>query len=149
MSEKDKKVKVTLANNPSHLELVSTVVEGYARAAQDDRSDKGYPKQDVSKALALLIHGDADFPGQGIVAEILNYASTKAYQTGGMIHMIANNRIGFTTESKDSRFARYSSDLAKGYDIPIFHVNADAMEASLNVMRLAFEYRQKFKKTLS
>ncbi|AGG05374.1 2-oxoglutarate dehydrogenase [Bacillus thuringiensis] len=149
MSEKDKKVKVTLANSPSHLEFVSTVVEGYARAAQDDCSEKGYPKQDVSKALALLIHGNAAFPGQGIVAEFLNYARTKAYQTGGTIHMLANNRIGFTTESEDLRYTRYSSDLAKGYDIPIFHVNADAPEASLNVMRLAFEYRQKFKKMLS
>lgn len=142
----DKKIKVTLANNPSHLEIAGTVVEGYARAAQDDRSEKGYPKQDVSKALALLVHGDAAFPGQGVVAETLNYSRTKAYQTGGTIHIIGNNRIGFTTESEDSRSTRYSSDLAKGYNIPIFHVNADDPEASLTVMRLAFEYRQNYKK---
>ncbi|WHY77584.1 2-oxoglutarate dehydrogenase E1 component [Neobacillus sp. WH10] len=142
----DKKIKVSLANNPSHLEFAGTVVEGYARAAQEDRSEKGYPKQDVSKALALLVHGDAAFPGQGVVAETLNYSRTKAYQTGGTIHIIANNRIGFTTESEDSRSTRYSSDLAKGYNIPVFHVNADAPEASLAVMRLAFEYRQTFKK---
>lgn len=142
----DKKIKVTLANNPSHLEFAGTVVEGYARAAQDDCSEKGYPKQDVSKALALLVHGDAAFPGQGVVAETLNYSRTKAYQTGGTIHIIANNRIGFTTESEDSRSTRYSSDLAKGYSIPILHVNADAPEASLKAMRLAFEYRQTFNK---
>lgn len=142
----DKKIKVTLANNPSHLEFAGTVVEGYARAAQDDCSEKGYPKQDVSKALALLVHGDAAFPGQGVVAETLNYSRTKAYQTGGTIHIIANNCIGFTTESEDSRSTRYSSDLAKGYSIPIFHVNADAPKASLTTMRLAFEYRQTFKK---
>ncbi|QED49887.1 2-oxoglutarate dehydrogenase E1 component [Cytobacillus dafuensis] len=142
----DKKIKVTLANNPSHLEFAGSVVEGYARAAQDDRSEKGYPKQDVSKALALLVHGDAAFPGQGVVSETLNYSRIKAYQTGGTIHIIGNNRIGFTTESEDSRSTRYSSDMAKGYSIPVFHVNADAPEASLAVMRLAFEYRQTFKK---
>jgi len=143
---KGKKIKVSLAYNPSHLEFSGSVAEGAARAAQDDRSQKGYPKQNVLKALPLLVHGDAAFPGQGIVAETLNFARTKAYQTGGTIHIIANNRIGFTTESEDSRSTRYSSDLAKGYNIPIFHVNADAPEACLAVMQLAFEYRQTFNK---
>ncbi|MEH7522759.1 2-oxoglutarate dehydrogenase E1 component [Bacillus sp. JJ1503] len=145
---KDKEINVTLAYNPSHLEIAGTVVEGYTRAAQEDRSEKGYPKQDVTKALAVLVHGDAAFPGQGVVAETLNYSSTVAYQTGGTIHIIANNRIGFTTESEDSRSTRYSSDMAKGFHIPIFHVNADAPEATLSVIRLAFEYRQTFNKDI-
>ncbi|KAB2332278.1 2-oxoglutarate dehydrogenase E1 component [Cytobacillus depressus] len=144
----DKDIKVTLAYNPSHLEVAGTVVEGYTRAAQEDRSEKGYPKQDVTKALAVLVHGDAAFPGQGVVAETLNYSSTAAYQTGGTIHIIANNRIGFTTESEDSRSTRYSSDMAKGFHIPIFHVNADAPEATLSLIRLAFEYRQTFNKDI-
>ncbi|ALC88555.1 2-oxoglutarate dehydrogenase [Bacillus sp. FJAT-18017] len=144
----NKQIKVTLANNPSHLEFAGSVVEGYTRAAQDDRSEKGYPKQDTSKALALLVHGDAAFPGQGVVAETLNYSRTKGYQTGGTIHIIANNRIGFTTESEDSKSTRYSSDLAKGFNIPVIHVNADAPEVCLAVMRLAFEYRQTFNKDI-
>ncbi|OCA82248.1 2-oxoglutarate dehydrogenase E1 component [Bacillus sp. FJAT-27225] len=144
----DKRIKVILANNPSHLEFVGAVVEGYTRAAQDDRSVKGYPKQDTSKALALVVHGDAAFPGQGVVAETLNFSRTNAYQTGGTIHIIANNRIGFTTESEDSRSTRYSSDLAKGFNVPVVHVNADTPEACLAAIRLAFEYRQKFNKDI-
>ncbi|MCU9613005.1 2-oxoglutarate dehydrogenase E1 component [Caldibacillus lycopersici] len=139
-------VTVTLANNPSHLEFSGTVAEGYARAAQDDRSQKGYPSQDVTKALPVLIHGDAAFAGQGIVFEILNYAQTKAYYTGGTIHLIANNCIGFTTEMEDSRSTRYSSDPAKGYNIPVFHVNADDPEAAITTMQLAFDYRNTFHK---
>ncbi len=139
-------IKVTLAYNPSHLEFAGSVVEGYVRAAQEDCSASGYPKQDLQKALALLIHGDAAFPGQGVVAETLNYSRTSAFHTGGTIHIIANNRIGFTTESEDSRSTGYPSDLAKGFDIPIIHVNADAPESCLVAMRIAFEYRKRFHK---
>ena len=113
-NENTKKVRITLANNPSHLEVVGPIVEGYSRAAQEDRTQKGYPQQDVSKSLAILIHGDAAFPGEGIVPETFNLSGLKGYQVGGAIHIIANNRIGFTTESEDSRSTRYSSDLAKG-----------------------------------
>ncbi|MDZ5471634.1 2-oxoglutarate dehydrogenase E1 component [Bacillus sp. 31A1R] len=144
--ENTTKARLTLANNPSHLEFVGAVVEGFTRAAQDDRSAKGYPKEDLSSALAILIHGDAAFPGQGIVAETLNLSQLKGYRTGGTIHLIANNTIGFTTESEDSRSTRYSSDLAKGYEIPILHVNADDPEACYAAAQLACEYRATFQK---
>ncbi|WP_210365148.1 2-oxoglutarate dehydrogenase E1 component [Bacillus sp. REN3] len=145
-SESTANARLTLANNPSHLEFAGAVVEGFTRAAQDDRSEPGYAKQDVVKALSILIHGDAAFPGQGIVAETLNLSRLKGYRTGGTIHVIANNTIGFTTESADSRSTRYASDLAKGYEIPIVRVNADDPEACLMAAKLAFEYREKFDK---
>ncbi|WP_010272890.1 2-oxoglutarate dehydrogenase E1 component [Paenibacillus senegalensis] len=138
--------RLTLANNPSHLEFVNPVVEGFTRAAQEDRDRRGFPKQDVSRAVAVLMHGDAAFPGEGIVAETLNFTKLKGYQNGGTIHIIVNNRIGFTTESSDSRSTRYASDLAKGYEIPIVHVNADDPEACITAVRLASEYRSRFKK---
>jgi 2-oxoglutarate dehydrogenase E1 component len=145
-SESTANARLTLANNPSHLEFAGAVVEGFTRAAQDDRSLKGYAQYDPVKALAILIHGDAAFPGQGIVAETLNLSRLNGYKTGGTIHVIANNTIGFTTESMDSRSTRYASDLAKGYEIPIIHVNADDPEACIMAARLAFEYRAKFGK---
>lgn len=132
-----RQVRITLANNPSHLEYVNPVVEGFARAAQEDRSEAGYPKQDVNKALSIQIHGDSAFPGEGIVPETLNFNKLPAFRTGGSIHIIVNNRIGFTTEGKDSRSTHYASDLAKGYEIPIIHVNADDPEACIAVARLA------------
>ncbi|CAM4006258.1 2-oxoglutarate dehydrogenase E1 component [Mesobacillus thioparans] len=138
--------RLTLANNPSHLEFAGAVVEGFTRAAQDDRDLPGYAKFDPGKAMALLIHGDAAFPGQGIVAETLNLSRLQGFKTGGTVHVIANNTIGFTTESMDSRSTRYASDLAKGYEIPIIHVNADDPEACLMAARLAFEYRKTFGK---
>lgn len=138
--------RITLANNPSHLEFVNPVVEGFARAAQEERNEAGYPKQDVSKAATVLIHGDSAFPGEGIVAETLNFTKLPGYENGGTIHIIVNNNIGFTTESRDSRSTHYSSDLAKGYEIPIIHVNADDPEACVAAMRLATKYRNKFKK---
>ncbi|RLL42102.1 2-oxoglutarate dehydrogenase E1 component [Oceanobacillus piezotolerans] len=141
-----RRIKVSLAYNPSHLEIAGSVVEGYTRALQDDRSGKGYPKQDVDKAIPVLVHGDAAISGQGIVQELLNYARTKAYGTGGTIHIVANNHIGFTTESEDDRSTVYSSDVVKGYNIPVLHVNADDPEACLAVAKLAFEYRQTFHK---
>lgn len=140
------RTRVTLANNPSHLEFVNPVVEGFARAAQEERQKAGYPKQDVSKAFAILVHGDAAFPGQGIVAETLNLGGLKGYRTGGTIHIIANNMVGFTTDSHDSRSTRYSSDLAKGFEIPIVHVNADDPEACLAAIQLAYQYRARFQK---
>ncbi|MGN7852846.1 MULTISPECIES: 2-oxoglutarate dehydrogenase E1 component [Exiguobacterium] len=146
LEQETRNVRMTLANNPSHLEFVDPVVEGFTRAAQDDRSQKGAPRQEQAAAAAILIHGDAAFPGQGIVAETLNLANLKGYNTGGTIHIIANNTIGFTTEPTDSRSTRYSSDLAKGYEIPVFHVNADEPESCLAVALLASEYRATFKK---
>ncbi|MBO9128778.1 2-oxoglutarate dehydrogenase E1 component [Bacillus sp. 165] len=137
---------VTLANNPSHLEFVDPIVEGYARAAQEVRNKAGYPEQDVSKSFAILVHGDAAFPGQGIVSETLNLGGLKGYQTGGTIHIIANNMVGFTTDSHDSRSTRYASDLAKGFEIPIVHVNADDPEACFAAVYLAYQYRACFKK---
>jgi 2-oxoglutarate dehydrogenase E1 component len=138
--------KITLANNPSHLEYVGAVVEGYTRAAQDIRENPGYPEENYKSALSILIHGDAAFPGEGIVAETLNLSRLKGYRTGGTIHIIANNTIGFTTESTDSRSTRYASDLAKGFEIPIIHVNADDPDACISAANLAAEYRSIFQK---
>lgn len=140
------KTRLTLANNPSHLEYVDPVVEGFARAAQEDRSQPGYPKQNTNSAASILVHGDAAFPGEGVVAETLNFNQLPGYQNGGTVHIIANNRLGFTTESGDSRSTHYASDLAKGYEIPIVHVNADDPEACIAAVRLACEYRMTFKK---
>ncbi|WP_100331212.1 2-oxoglutarate dehydrogenase E1 component [Bacillus xiapuensis] len=138
--------RITLANNPSHLEVVTPVVEGYTRAAQENRNKAGVPEQNTDSALAILIHGDAAFPGQGIVSETFNMSRVPGYQTGGTIHIIANNMIGFTTESYDSRSTRYASDLAKGFEVPIVHVNADDPEACLAVALMAVEYRNLFGK---
>ncbi|GGH89018.1 2-oxoglutarate dehydrogenase E1 component [Pullulanibacillus pueri] len=140
------KTRITLANNPSHLEVVDPVVEGYARAAQEDRGQAGNPYQDFSKAFTIMVHGDAAFPGEGVVAETLNLSRLPGFTTGGTVHIIANNLIGFTTESNDGRSTRYASDLAKGYEIPIVHVNADDPEACLAAANLAFEYREKYGK---
>ncbi|NEU32349.1 2-oxoglutarate dehydrogenase E1 component [bacterium LRH843] len=137
---------VSLANNPSHLEFVSPIVEGYARAAQEIRTSKGMPEQDVTKAYSILIHGDAAFPGQGVVTETLNLSRLNGYQTGGSLQIIANNNIGFTTESSDSRSTTYASDPAKGFEIPIIHVNADDPEACMAAIHLAVQYRKRFKK---
>ena len=136
-------ITVTLASNPSHLEAVDPVVEGRARAEQTDRSTReGY--HDPTVALPILIHGDASFAGQGEVAETLNLEGLAGYSTGGTLHLIANNQVGFTTDPADGRSTRYSSDLAKGFDIPIIHVNADDPEAALAAVRLALAYRRRF-----
>jgi 2-oxoglutarate dehydrogenase E1 component len=136
-------VQVTLAANPSHLEAVDPVIEGHARAEQTDRS-RGGGIHDPSVALAILIHGDASFAGQGVVAETFNLHSVDGYSTGGTLHIIANNQIGFTTDPAEGRSTRYSSDLAKGFDVPIVHVNADDPEAALSAVRLALAYREEF-----
>lgn len=146
--EEKKEVRLNLANNPSHLEFVGAVVEGYTRAAQDDRSEKGMAVQHDDKAASILIHGDAAFPGQGIVAETLNMTNLKGYRTAGTVHVIANNTIGFTTDPSDSRSTRYASDIAKGYEIPVFHVNADDPEACIAVAKLCSEYRATFHKDI-
>jgi 2-oxoglutarate dehydrogenase E1 component len=136
-------IQVTLAANPSHLEAVDPVVEGLARAEQTDRS-RGAGIHDPTVALPILIHGDAAFPAQGVVAETLNLHSLDGYSTGGTLHIIANNQVGFTTDPAEGRSTRYSSDLAKGFDIPIVHVNADDPEAALSATRLALAYREEF-----
>ena len=135
---------VIMSPNPSHLEFVNPVVEGMARASQEDRGEAGPPAHDPGKALPILVHGDAAFPGQGTVAETLNLANLNGYTTGGTIHVIANNQIGYTTEPEDSRSTLYASDLAKGFEIPIVHVNADDPEACLAVARMAIAYRNHF-----
>lgn len=138
--------RVTLANNPSHLEVISPIVDGYTRAAQENRNVAGYPELDMKNSLSILVHGDAAFPGEGIVQETLNMGGLAGYNTGGSIHIIANNMIGFTTESQDSRSTKYASDVAKGFEIPIVHVNADDPEAVIAIAQLAYEYRQTFHK---
>jgi 2-oxoglutarate dehydrogenase E1 component len=136
-------VTITLAPNPSHLEAVDPVVEGWTRAKQTDRSNGG-GIHDPSVALPILIHGDASFAGQGVVAETLNLSSLDGYTTGGTFHLISNNQVGFTTNPNEGRSTRYSSDLAKGFDIPIIHVNANDPEAAIAAVRLALAYRQEF-----
>jgi 2-oxoglutarate dehydrogenase E1 component len=140
---KGKEVTVSLLSNPSHLEAVNPVVEGWTRAEQTDRSG-AEAKHDVSTVLPVLIHGDAAFAGQGVVAETFNLARLRGYTTGGTIHLITNNQVGFTTDPRDGRSTDYSSDLAKGFDVPIIHVNADDPEACIAAVRLAWMYREKF-----
>jgi 2-oxoglutarate dehydrogenase E1 component len=136
-------ITVTLCANPSHLEAVDPVVEGRTRAEQTDRSTKA-GVHDPGVALPILIHGDASFAGQGVVAETLNIEGLGGYSTGGTLHLIANNQIGFTTDPAEGRSTRYSSDLAKGFDIPIIHVNADDPEAAMAAIRLALAFRSRF-----
>lgn len=137
---------ITLAPNPSHLEFVNPVVAGRARAVQDDRSKSGKPTRDRMASLAIIIHGDAAFPGQGIVAETLNMSGLEGYSIGGTIHIILNNQIGFSTEPRDSRTTLYSSDLAKGFETPIVHVNADDVESCVAAARMGLAYRNEFHK---
>src|SRR5213083_1734236 len=136
-------VNITLSPNPSHLEAVNPVVEGRARANQTNRRGKE-AIHDGTVALPVLIHGDASFAAQGVVAETFNLARLKGYTTGGTIHLIANNQLGFTTDPREGRSTDYASDLAKGFDVPIVHVNADDPEACLAAARLAMAYRDKF-----
>src|SRR2546426_8358861 len=138
-----KDMAVTLSPNPSHLESVNPVVEGRARANQTNRGGAA-AEHDVNVALPVLLHGDAAFAGQGVVAETFNLARLRGYTTGGTIHLILNNQIGFTTDPREGRSTDYSSDLAKGFDAPIVHVNADDPEACLAAVRLAMMYREKF-----
>jgi 2-oxoglutarate dehydrogenase E1 component len=144
--EADEEVFIHLAPNPSHLEHVNPVVEGMARASQEERDEGGPPRQDVEASLPILLHGDAAFPGEGVSAETLNLSRLPGYRTGGTIHIITNNQLGFTTERQDARSTTYASDLAKGFEIPVVHVNADDPEACMAVARMAHAYREKFNK---
>jgi 2-oxoglutarate dehydrogenase E1 component len=137
---------VSMPPNPSHLEAIDPVLVGMARAAGTDASRAGKPVFHRDAVLPILIHGDAAFPGQGIVAETLNLHRLEGYNTGGTIHIIANNQIGFTTMSEDSYSTLYASGLARGFKIPILHVNADDPEACIAAARLAFAYRMTFKR---
>jgi len=139
-------VTITLPPNPSHLELINPIVEGMARAAAEAAQQPGAPVIDPGVALPILIHGDAAFPGQGIVAETLNLSRLAGYRAGGTIHVIANNQLGYTTDPGAERSTLYASDLAKGFEIPIIHVNADDPEACLEAARLAGAYRARFQK---
>jgi 2-oxoglutarate dehydrogenase E1 component len=135
---------VTMPPNPSHLEAVNPVVVGMARAAGTFTADSGAPRFSSAMTLPVLIHGDAAFPGQGIVAETLNLARLEGYNTGGSIHIIANNQLGFTATPAESYSTSYASGLARGFKIPIVHVNADDPVACLEAARLAWEYRARF-----
>jgi 2-oxoglutarate dehydrogenase E1 component len=135
-------VHIALAFNPSHLEIVNPVVEGSVRARQQRRGDA--ERQEV---LPVLIHGDAAFSAQGVVTETFQMSQTTGFRTGGTIHIVINNQIGFTTSRpSDARSTAYCSDVAKMIEAPVFHVNGDSPEAAINVMRLALKYRQKFRK---
>jgi 2-oxoglutarate dehydrogenase E1 component len=133
-------VHLSLAFNPSHLEAVNPVVEGRVRAKQDRSGDT-----ERTRVMPLLIHGDAAFIGQGVVAETLNLSELKGYRTGGTLHVVINNQVGFTTDPSESRSSIYSTAIAQMLDIPVFHVNGDDPEACVHVARLAAEYRQTFK----
>lgn len=132
-------IEIRLAANPSHLEAVNPVVQGKARARQRIRGD-----WDRKRVLPFLVHGDASFAGQGVVMETLNLSRLKGYLTGGTIHFVINNQIGFTTDPRESRSSRYCTDIAKMIEVPIFHVNGDDPLAVVSVMELAMEYRQEF-----
>jgi len=136
-------IQVLLAPNPSHLEFVNPVVTGMARAMQHGGEGR-HNYQDMSAVVPVLIHGDASFAGEGIVAETLNLGRLDGYTVGGTIHIITNNQIGFTTNPSQARSTRYASDVAKGYDFPIIHVNADQPEACLAAVRLAMAYRAEY-----
>ncbi len=138
---KDSAVRIFLMNNPSHLESVDPVVEGFVRARQDITAD-----QNRNRVLPLLIHGDAAFAGQGIVAETLNMSQLEGYRTGGTIHLVINNQIGYTTLPEDARSTRYSTDIAKMLMVPIFHVHGEDPEALVHVVQLAVDYRCEFGK---
>jgi 2-oxoglutarate dehydrogenase E1 component len=137
---------VSMPPNPSHLEAINPVLEGMARAAGTDAAHAGAPAFNPDAVLPILIHGDAAFPGQGVVAETLNLHRLEGYTTGGTIHIIANNQIGFTTEPGDSYSTLYASGLARGFKIPIVHVNADDPEACVAAARLALGYRMRFRR---
>ncbi|WP_040338331.1 multifunctional oxoglutarate decarboxylase/oxoglutarate dehydrogenase thiamine pyrophosphate-binding subunit/dihydrolipoyllysine-residue succinyltransferase subunit [Candidatus Blastococcus massiliensis] len=135
-------IAVTLASNPSHLETVNPVLEGITRAKQDmiDKGEGGFT------VLPVLLHGDAAFAGQGVVQETLNLSQLRGYRTGGTVHVVVNNQVGFTTSPAQSRSSLYSTDVARMIGAPVFHVNGDDPEACVRVARLAVEYRQEFKK---
>ncbi len=135
----DGSIHLSLAFNPSHLEIVSPVVEGAVRAKQDRRSERA-----TNKVVPVLVHGDASFAGQGVVMETFNLSQVEGYKTGGTVHIVINNQVGFTTDPYDERSTLYCTDVAKMIEAPIFHVNGDDPEAALFAMQLALEFRMKF-----
>jgi 2-oxoglutarate dehydrogenase E1 component len=146
-----KQVRIQLSSNPSHLEFVDPVVEGMARARQDQmKTDDANTREVViDKVLPVLLHGDAAFAGQGIVMETLQLANLKGYRTGGTIHIVINNQIGFTTSPESSRSSIYSTDAAQITQLPIFHINADDPEAAYRTVRIALDYRQEYNKDVA
>ena len=144
------RVSVAVLPNPSHLEFVDPVVEGVVRAKQDRfaRNASTPEETDRQRALAVLIHGDAAFAGEGIVAETLNLSLLPGYRTGGTIHLIVNNQVGFTTSPEEGRSSTYSTDVAKMVQAPILHVNGDDPEAAYDALQIALDYRQSFKKDI-
>ncbi len=140
-TESGHEIVVSVSPNPSHLEAVDPVVEGIVRPKQDRLGDTNR-----ERVIPLLVHGDAAFAGQGVVAETLNLSQLDGYSTGGTIHLIINNQIGFTTLPDESRSTPYSTDVARGVQAPIFHVNGDDPEAAIRAVEIAFDYRQQFKK---
>jgi 2-oxoglutarate dehydrogenase E1 component len=139
-------VEVSMISNPSHLEFVNPVVVGMARAAMSKVDQPGPPRLDDRLVLPVLIHGDASFPGQGIVAETLNLQNTEGFRTGGTVHIIANNQVGFTALRDEVCSTLYVSDLAKGFKIPVIHVNADDPEACIEAARIAYAYTHEFER---
>ncbi len=150
VSESGAKTKIYLAANPSHLEAVNPVLEGIVRAKQDKlraaAGDTSIDEQTSYPVMPILLHGDAAFAGQGVVSETLSLSLLKGYRTGGTIHIIVNNQVGFTTSPSAARSSTYSTDIAKMIQSPVFHVNGDDPEACVRVARIAFEYRQTFNK---
>ena len=140
----DTRVSIELVPNPSHLEVVNPIMSGIARAKQRVAGTSG--TRDVRVALPLCIHGDAAFPGEGVVPETFNLSRLRGYHVGGTMHLIVNNQVGFTTDPIDARSTRYASDPAKGFEVPVMHVNADDAEACLIAVRLAVAYRDTFAK---
>ena len=140
----DSRVSIELVPNPSHLEVVNPIMSGIARAKQRVAGAPG--GRDVRVALPLCIHGDAAFPGEGVVPETFNLSRLRGYHVGGTMHLIVNNQVGFTTDPIDARSTRYASDPAKGFEVPVLHVNADDAEACLIAVRLAVAYRDTFAK---
>ncbi|MEO8028908.1 MAG: multifunctional oxoglutarate decarboxylase/oxoglutarate dehydrogenase thiamine pyrophosphate-binding subunit/dihydrolipoyllysine-residue succinyltransferase subunit, partial [Bryobacteraceae bacterium] len=136
-----RKMMVSMAFNPSHLEAVNPVIEGLARAEQDLLGDT-----ERERVVPIVVHGDAALVGQGVVAETVNLSQIAGYKTGGTLHLVINNQIGFTAEPPESRTSQYSSDIALTIQVPVFHVNGDDPEACLRVTQIACEYRRKFKK---
>lgn len=139
-------VAITMPPNPSHVEAVDPIVEGMTRAAGTRVDEPGRPSFAHGKTLPILVHGDAAFPGQGVVAETLNLSRLEGYETGGTIHIIANNQLGYTTTPRDAYSTHYASDLAKGFEMPVVHVNADDPEACVEVARLAYAYLARYHK---
>jgi 2-oxoglutarate dehydrogenase E1 component len=141
-------IRLQLAANPSHLEFVNPVVEGMARGRQDDlRNGQRKPRQEVyDRVIPVLLHGDAAFAGQGIVMETLQLANLVGYRTGGTIHIVINNQVGFTTSPESGRSSIYSTDAAQITQTPIFHINGDAPEAAYRVIQIALDYRREFNK---